>query len=67
MKSTSKAAEQDLAQLAIEAHGGLERWKHFTTHTGPASLVNDGGHLRSKMDSVGKSVRKMQISAMRSS
>ena len=31
MKSTSKAVEQTLAQLAIEAHGGLERWKHFTT------------------------------------
>src|SRR5260370_5103623 len=31
MKSTSKAVEQDLAQFAIEAHGGLERWKRFTT------------------------------------
>src|SRR5260370_13756440 len=26
-----KALEQDLAQFAIEAHGGLERWKKFTT------------------------------------
>src|SRR5712692_4081074 len=34
MKGTSKAAQvsaSDLAKLAIEAHGGLERWKHFTT------------------------------------
>ena len=31
MKSTFKAVDQDLAQLAIEAHGGLERWKRFTT------------------------------------
>jgi hypothetical protein len=34
MNSTSKAMEvsaPDLAKLAIEAHGGLERWKHFTT------------------------------------
>jgi hypothetical protein len=30
MKSTNRA-EQDLAKLAIEAHGGLERWKRFTT------------------------------------
>jgi hypothetical protein len=27
MKSTYKAVEQDLAQFAIEAHGGLDRWK----------------------------------------
>src|SRR5260370_27378872 len=34
MKSTSKAMEvsaPDLAKLTIEAHGGLERWKRFTT------------------------------------
>ena len=31
MKSTSKAVEQGLAQFAIEAHGGLERWKRFST------------------------------------
>ncbi len=31
MKSTSKAVEQDLAQFAIEAHGGLERWNRFST------------------------------------
>jgi hypothetical protein len=34
MESTSKAVEvsaPDLAKLAIEAHGGLERWKRFTT------------------------------------
>lgn len=31
MKATYKAAEQDLAQFAIEAHGGLERWRKFTT------------------------------------
>jgi hypothetical protein len=31
MKNTYQAVEQDLAQLAIEAHGGLERWKRFTT------------------------------------
>jgi len=34
MKSTNRAAEiaaPDLAILAIEAHGGLERWKRFTT------------------------------------
>src|SRR5438876_3559160 len=29
MTSTYKAP--DLAKLAIEAHGGLERWKRFTT------------------------------------
>src|SRR6266849_8516206 len=31
MKSTYKAVEQDLAQFAIDAHGGLERWKRFST------------------------------------
>ena len=31
MKSRSKAVEQDLAKLAIEAHGGLERWERFTS------------------------------------
>src|ERR1700704_1820413 len=34
MKGASKAMElsaPDLAKLAIEAHGGLERWKRFTT------------------------------------
>ena len=34
MKSTSQAtavSAPDLANLAIEAHGGLERWKRFTT------------------------------------
>ena len=31
MKSTYKAVEQELAQFAIDAHGGLERWKRFTT------------------------------------
>jgi hypothetical protein len=34
MKGTSqatKASETDLAMLAIEAHGGLERWNSFTT------------------------------------
>ena len=34
MKSTYKAVEvsaPDLAKLAIEAHGGLDRWKRFTT------------------------------------
>src|ERR1700716_964229 len=31
MKSTFKAVDQDLAQFAIEAHGGLDRWKRFTT------------------------------------
>ena len=31
MKSTFKAVEQDLAQLAIEAHGGLKRWNRFST------------------------------------
>jgi len=30
MESAYQAAEQDLAQFAIEAHGGLERWKRFT-------------------------------------
>ncbi|MBC8030144.1 MAG: hypothetical protein H7Z16_08525 [Pyrinomonadaceae bacterium] len=33
MKSTYEPAEvsaPDLAKLAIEAHGGLERWKRFT-------------------------------------
>jgi hypothetical protein len=36
MKSTYKAVEgslPDLAELAIEAHGGLERWNRFTTVT----------------------------------
>jgi hypothetical protein len=31
VKSTYKAVEQDLAQFAIEAQGGLERWKRFST------------------------------------
>ena len=31
MKSTSNAVEQDLAQFAIKAHGGLERWNRFST------------------------------------
>src|ERR1700681_2397448 len=34
MKGTHKAVEvsaPDLANLAIEAHGGLERWKRFST------------------------------------
>jgi hypothetical protein len=31
MKSTYKAVDQDLAQFAIEAHGGLEGWKRFST------------------------------------
>jgi len=31
MNGTSKAAEQDLAQFAIEAHGGLARWNRFNT------------------------------------
>src|ERR1700680_3024186 len=31
MESTYKAVEQDLAQFVIEAHGGLERWKRFST------------------------------------
>jgi hypothetical protein len=34
MKGTYKAVEvsaPDLAKLAIEAHGGLERWNSFTT------------------------------------
>src|SRR5258708_31535315 len=34
MTSLSKETEvvaPDLAQFAIEAHGGLERWKRFTT------------------------------------
>src|SRR6202158_1313741 len=31
MKSTYKAVAQDLSQFAIDAHGGLERWKRFTT------------------------------------
>jgi hypothetical protein len=40
MKSTSKAVEQDLAQFAIEAHGGLERWNRFSTVS--AHLIQDG-------------------------
>src|SRR5213593_3967329 len=34
MKGTYKAVEvsaPDLAKLAIEAHGGLDRWERFTT------------------------------------
>jgi hypothetical protein len=31
MKGTYKAVEQDLAQFAIEAHGGLDGWNRFTT------------------------------------
>jgi hypothetical protein len=40
MKSTSKAVEQDLAQFAIEAHGGLERWNRFSTVS--AHLIQGG-------------------------
>jgi len=40
MKSTSKAVEQDLAQFAIEAHGGLERWNRFSTVS--THLIQDG-------------------------
>jgi hypothetical protein len=31
MKSRYDAVEQDLAQLAIEAHGGLKRWQRFSS------------------------------------
>jgi hypothetical protein len=31
MKSRYDAAEQDLAQLASEAHGGLKRWQRFSS------------------------------------
>jgi hypothetical protein len=31
MKSTYESVEQDLAELAIEAHGGLNRWQRFRT------------------------------------
>jgi hypothetical protein len=31
MKSRYEAVEQDLTQLAIEAHGGLKRWQRFST------------------------------------
>jgi hypothetical protein len=40
MKNTSKAVEQDLAQFAIEAHGGLERWNKFGTVS--AHLIQGG-------------------------
>src|SRR5712664_1347595 len=40
MKSTSKGVEQDLAQLAIQAHGGLERWNRFSTVS--AHLIQGG-------------------------
>ena len=40
MKSTSKTVEQDLAQFAIEAHGGLERWNRFSTVS--AHLIQGG-------------------------
>src|ERR1700685_53838 len=40
MESTSKVVEQDLAQFAIEAHGGLERWNRFNTVS--AHLIQGG-------------------------
>src|SRR5690242_8209772 len=40
MKSTPKAVGQDLAQFAIEAHGGLERWNRFGTVS--AHLIQGG-------------------------
>src|SRR6266852_720840 len=40
MKSASKAVEQDLAQFAMEAHGGLERWNRFSTVS--AQLIQGG-------------------------
>src|SRR6202158_1501352 len=40
MKSTSRTVEQDLAQFAIESHGGLERWNRFTTVS--AHLIQGG-------------------------
>jgi hypothetical protein len=40
MRRTYKALEQDLAQFAIEAHGGLERWNRFTTLS--AHLIQGG-------------------------
>src|SRR6202050_3216694 len=40
MKSTSKVVEQNLAQFAIEAHGGLERWNRFSTVS--AHLIQGG-------------------------
>lgn len=43
MKGTSKTVEgraPDLAKLAIEAHGGLERWNSFTTLS--AHLIQGG-------------------------
>src|ERR1700691_1300465 len=40
MESTSKVVEQDLAQFAIEAHGGLERWNRFSTIS--AHLIQGG-------------------------
>ena len=43
MKSTDKAGKAvapELAKLAIEAHGGLERWNRFTTLS--AHLIQGG-------------------------
>src|ERR1700689_1985615 len=40
MGSASKVVEQDLAQFAIEAHGGLERWNRFSTIS--AHLIQGG-------------------------
>jgi hypothetical protein len=40
MESASKVVEQDLAQFAIEAHGGLERWNRFSTIS--AHLIQGG-------------------------
>jgi hypothetical protein len=40
MESASKVVEQDLAQFAIEAHGGLERWSRFSTIS--AHLIQGG-------------------------
>ena len=41
MRRTYKALEQDLAQFAIEAHGGLERWNTFNKVT--ATVLGGGG------------------------
>jgi hypothetical protein len=54
MKGTSQAAEVsalDLANLAIEAHGGLDRWKRFTTLSVHGINVVYSGVPRAKPES----------------
>src|ERR1700683_1908185 len=61
MESASKVVEQDLAQFAIEAHGGLERWNRFSTIS--AHLIQGGVFwgAKGKADVLGDGKAKVDV------